>query len=103
MLPARLWSPSSERKERSAMLRFWRDAERHFGLSFADYDALHAFSVARAGDFWRFFLGWSGIVSEGSTTPPLEGTTMLGARFFPNLRLSFTENLLRYNDDRLAL
>jgi acetoacetyl-CoA synthetase len=85
------------------MQRFWRDVERAFGTRLSDYDALHTFSVSRYPEFWRFLLEWSGILYEGDTTPPVETPAMPGARFFPNVRLSFAENLLRHADDATAL
>ncbi len=85
------------------MRRFWRDAEARFGLTFGDYDALHRFSVERYGDFWAYLLEWSGVRYEGELAPAVVDPRMPGARFFPNVRLSFTENLLRFADDATAL
>jgi acetoacetyl-CoA synthetase len=57
--------------------------------------ALHRFSVESLRDFWRTFLDWSGVVYEGDSDPVCVGDDVWSARFFPGVRLSYAENLLR--------
>ncbi|MBV9832503.1 MAG: acetoacetate--CoA ligase, partial [Marmoricola sp.] len=45
--------------------------------------------------FWQLFLDWSGIAFEGEAEPVCEGDDIETAEFFPGLRLSYVENLLR--------
>ncbi|MCW2537202.1 MAG: acetoacetyl-CoA synthase [Modestobacter sp.] len=77
------------------------------GVDLTSTTALHAFSVERSDDFWRTFLGWSGLVWEGAAEPVRTGDDVRHARFFPDVRLNYAENLLRplpdADDDAPAL
>jgi acetoacetyl-CoA synthetase len=78
----------------SQLADFARFVERQTGLKFADYAALHAFSIERVDRFWALFLAWSGALVEGQPDPVCTGSDILEARFFPGLRTSWPENLL---------
>src|SRR5689334_5524732 len=97
MGPTKLWSPSTEQRQGSAMFRFMQEA------GFADYDSLHRWSVENYPDFWRFLLDWSGIAYEGETQPEVVDSRMPGAKFFPAVSLNFAENLLRFEGPNAAL
>lgn len=68
-----------------------------------DARAFHCFSVAEMRRFWSLFLRWSELAIEGSPEPVCVGDRCENAVFFPNLRLSYVENLLRGDDSRPAL
>ncbi|TFV63560.1 acetoacetate--CoA ligase, partial [Blastococcus sp. CT_GayMR20] len=57
--------------------------------------ALHAFSVEHYREFWRTFLDWSGLSWEGTAGTVSTSDDVQSARFFPGVRLSYAENLLR--------
>ncbi|WP_159716237.1 acetoacetate--CoA ligase [Geminicoccus flavidas] len=65
--------------------------------------ALWRHSVTYAPAFWQELRSHAGVIDEGSPEPALVGDAMPGATWFPNLRLSFAENLLRRSDDGVAL
>ncbi len=99
-----LWSPSPERVARANVARF-ADlvAERH-GAAVGDYAALHAWSVAHPDLFWDAMWDFAGVVAERKGERILvDGDKMPGARWFPDARLSFAENLLRRRDDAVAI
>lgn len=56
---------------------------------------LHDFSLTSPREFWRLLLEWSGLEYEGDVQPVLTDGDVETARFFPNVRLNYTENLLR--------
>ena len=58
------------------------------------YEALHRFSVDEAAVFWRLWLEWTGIQTEGDAEPVITGDSVETASFFPRLRLSWPEALL---------
>ena len=98
-----LFAPSPERVATSNWTAFrdaWaaRDPEVP-----AEPRAFWRYTVDHAPAFWQALRGYAGVIDEGSPEPALVGDTMPGARWFPNLRLSFAENLLRRDDDGLAL
>jgi len=103
-LTAPLWRPSADRIEASnltAFRRFLRDRE---GTDFADYPSLHEFSVDRPGAFWSAVWDFTGLIAEErGDTVLADAGKMPGARFFPEARLNFAENLLRRRDDGTAI
>jgi acetoacetyl-CoA synthetase len=64
---------------------------------------LWRYTVEQAPAFWQELRRFAGVIDEGSPEPVLQGDAMPGACWFPNLRLSYAENLLRRSDDATAL
>ncbi|WP_428483819.1 acetoacetate--CoA ligase [Rhodopila sp.] len=83
----------------SALTGFSHYCEQHTALRFPDQAALQEFSVTDYRTFWRLFLDWSRLIVEGRPDPACENEALEQARFFPNLRLSYVENLLAQEDD----
>ncbi|MBO6718163.1 MAG: acetoacetate--CoA ligase [Rhizobiaceae bacterium] len=98
-----LWTPSPEAIENSAMTAFMRAASRVAGRDLADYDALHAWSIGEREAFWALIWDHCGVVGERGATVLVDGDRMPGARFFPDARLNFAENLLSLEGDADAL
>ena len=98
-----LWQPSQAQRSNSALARFWRAAEAHTGQRFADYAALHRWSVERSADFWSFYADFAGV---RFTDPPIEvkgPDRMPGTKWFRGATLNYAEHMLRRNDDKVAL
>src|SRR4051812_47571275 len=72
-----------------------RFCERATGRRFPDQAAFHEFSVEDQRAFWRLLLDWSQLAVEGSPEPVCTSDVCEHAAFFPELRLSYAENLLR--------
>jgi acetoacetyl-CoA synthetase len=91
-----LWQPSPERIAASNMAAFTAFVNDRHGTSLAGYADLHRWSVDRMEDFWVAVWDFCGVIAErqGGTIIADKGR-MPGARFFPEARLNFAENLLR--------
>ena len=100
---APLWTPSPDRVASSNLTRFAAFLPSAEGVPISDYDELHAWSVAHPDAFWRSVWDFTGVVPECPAGPVLASTEMPGATWFPQARLNFAENLLRFNDDRVAV
>jgi len=98
--PAPLWTPSAP--EATRLAHFIAQVELSRGERFADYAALHRWSVECPSEFWRAVWDFCGVIGERGARV-LERDTMPGARWFPDARLNFAENLLREPDDREAI
>ncbi len=83
----------------TALASFTRRAEAAAARLFPDFDALHGWSVDDAPAFWRTFLDFADLATEGEIEPVLVGDGVERGRFFPALRLNYAENLLRGADD----
>ena len=99
-----LWQPSEERKAQANLIAFMREVEGKFGLRLDDYDAVHRWSVERPDQFWPAVWDFCGIVASARGERVLvDGDRMPGAKFFPDARLNFAENLLRHRGAEPAL
>ncbi|MFP3564613.1 acetoacetate--CoA ligase [Paraburkholderia sp. SIMBA_030] len=84
-----------DRAAASQMTAFTRALEAHTGRIFANYEALHDFSVRDYRTFWSFLLQWSqGVDWSGCTEPVCVGDDCEHARFFPQVRLNYAHALL---------
>jgi acetoacetyl-CoA synthetase len=123
----KLWEPSAEAIERSALTRYmrWLAAER--GVEAGDYEALWRWSVEELEDFWASIWDYFEVVasrqddsggadsaralrrrSRGATRetveePPydqvLSDHTMPGARWFEGAELNYAEHIFRGKDE----
>jgi acetoacetyl-CoA synthetase len=97
------WSPSSDRIARARVTAFMRHVESQWNLTVPDYPSLYAFSIERPADFWRSVWDFCGIRGEPGERVVVGVDQMPGARFFPDARLNFTDNVLRQTGDGPAL
>ncbi|HJS33562.1 MAG TPA: acetoacetate--CoA ligase [Alphaproteobacteria bacterium] len=94
-----LWEPGKARIEEANVTLLMRRIERAYGVRLADYGALWRWSVANLEAFWREVWSFCGVIAETQGARGLtDGDRMPGARFFPDARLNFAENLLRRRD-----
>ncbi|MEY4081042.1 MAG: hypothetical protein RL430_1472, partial [Actinomycetota bacterium] len=81
------------------MHAFMRAAGAHQQRTFADYDALYQWSIAAPEAFWREVWSFCGVIGDGPGAITVEHRgRMPGARWFPQARLNYAENLLRRNE-----
>ena len=99
-----LWRPSAQRIADSNLTRFIHCINTRLGLALEGYEDLYAWSVAQPEQFWTELARFADVRAEWGEGPAIEHPErMPGARFFPNARLNFAENLLRYRDEHLAV
>ena len=99
-----LWKPSKARIAAANLTAFRHSAERRWGVECADYDALHRWSVTHPEQFWTTLWDFAGVVAEKRGERVLaDANKMPGAKWFPDARLNFAENLLRSHDTADAL
>ena len=99
-----LWSPSAERVAAAQITAFRAAAAAATGQDFADYAALHRWSIADPGAFWRLWWQEAGVIGDGPGEVSLrDADRMPGAAFFPEARLNFAENLLGRPGDGPAI
>jgi acetoacetyl-CoA synthetase len=89
-----LWTPSPEAAARTNLARFTAAAEKASGQRFADYAALHRWSTESRGEFWSLVWDFCGVKGVRGERSLVDGDRMPGARFFPEARLNFAQNLL---------
>ncbi|MDP6418887.1 MAG: acetoacetate--CoA ligase [Candidatus Krumholzibacteria bacterium] len=90
-----LWKPDPKKTSR---LHDFMQKTAH-----SDYDSLWQWSVDSPEDFWRECWDFCGVVGEPGDRVLEDGDRMPGAKWFPEARLNFAENLLQRNDDDPAV
>jgi acetoacetyl-CoA synthetase len=101
---APLWIPGPDRVARAAMTRFIREIQRRWDVQLPDYEALWTFSVERPEPFWQTMWDFGGVIAATRGDRVVDDLSrMPGARFFPDARLNFTENMLRPSSNADAL
>jgi acetoacetyl-CoA synthetase len=99
-----LWQPSAKRIAEANLTAFMREAGARWGRTFADYPALHQWSVDQPEAFWLSVWDFCGVAAETRGERVLvDGNRMPGAAWFPDAHLNFAQNLLRRRDDTDAL
>jgi acetoacetyl-CoA synthetase len=89
-----LWTPSEASIEKANVTRFARMAVHDWGLRLNTYPAFYRWSVDHPEQFWRSVWKFCGVRGEHGARALVDGGRMPGARFFPDGRLNFAENLL---------
>ncbi len=91
-----LWTPTDDRVQSSNMARFQQQMGARLNRSFPDYLSLHRWSIEDIDGFWSGIWDFCGVVSsERGARVVVDVEKMPGARWFPDARLNFAENLLQ--------
>ncbi len=99
-----LWQPSAERIEYANETRFMREVSRSYAVSLENHHDLYQWSIDQPQTFWREFWSFSGVVASRVGDVVVEDfDRMPGARWFPQARLNFAENLLRHRGPGAAV
>ena len=99
-----MWQPGPERIAAANITRITQFVRDKYGITADDYDSLWRWSVDRRDDFWSAVWEFCGVVaSHRGERVLVDGDRMPGAKWFPDARLNFAENLLRRRDNAEAL
>jgi acetoacetyl-CoA synthetase len=102
---APIWQPSAKRIATTRLTAFMKDAEKRWKrrLASADYQVVHAWSIEHPEEFWASVWEFGGVIGDMGRTVVVDREKMPGAKWFPEARLNFAENLLRRRDESDAL
>ncbi|MCV0402916.1 MAG: acetoacetate--CoA ligase [Chloroflexi bacterium] len=93
--PPVLWQPPDDVRERTRIGTYLSWLERERGLTFADYDALLAWSIEDLDGFWSSVWDHFGVSGGEAPGPALADARMPGSRWFPGAQLNWAEHCLR--------
>ena len=97
--PDILWTPSAETIESAAATQFARQMVRKHRLDLNSYPEFYRWTVDNPETFWSEVWDFCGVIaSRKGSTVLVDGDKMPGARWFPEARLNFAENLMRRGD-----
>ena len=96
-----VWIPSQDQILNSNLKKFTDFVTKNIGQDFRSYDELHHFSISNP-DFWRLIIDFCEVKGEWRG-PVYEGENIISAKWFPQSKLNFSENMLknRSNDEAL--
>jgi acetoacetyl-CoA synthetase len=98
-----IWSPGPVRRQTANIRRFIDLARSELDPGIHQYRDLHRYSIQNPPGFWRTVWDFCEVVGTPGTTVLENPDQMPGARWFPDARLNFAENLLRHRDDNPAI
>ncbi len=99
-----IWTPSAERKTHANLTAFSELVAQRTGRRFTEYAPLYEWSVQEPAAFWTAVWDFCGVIASARGDRALaDGDRMPGARWFPDARLNFAENMLRRRDDAVAM
>ena len=111
-----IWRPDKELRQKCHLQAFADYIATRGVPLFYDYDELHRWSCSNPENFWPLLLSFLGILKDGNESPIFHDystfdSTMgdspnqvpLAKRWFPNITLSFAENILRNDSDEDAI
>jgi acetoacetyl-CoA synthetase len=97
-----IWQPSVERIAQANVTAFAARIAAKHAVTLPDYTALYRWSVDHPEAFWREVWAYGDLVGDAGTRTLVDGDKMPGARWFPDARLNFAENLLARRSARGA-
>jgi acetoacetyl-CoA synthetase len=99
-MPMPLWRPDAARIEAATLTRFARflaqrgEGPASGGDPVTEYAALHRWSVQARGAFWNALMDFCGVLADRGSEIVQRPDALPGARWFPDTRLNYAENLL---------
>ncbi|AMW34320.1 acetoacetyl-CoA synthetase [Haematospirillum jordaniae] len=90
-----LWQPSDERIRASNLFSFMTRINDRYGVSLADYESLHRWSVENIPAFWQEVWAFCELIGDPGLVVVDDPSRLPGARWFPEGRVNYAENLLR--------
>ena len=88
-----LWTPSPERAAKTGLARFMKLAGK------SSYAELHRWSIESSADFWQLLWKFGEVRGTPGARPVVDAGRMPGAKWFPDGRLNYAQNLLRGSGD----
>ncbi len=94
-----LWSPDPDAVARARITHFARFVGDRVGRDLTEYAALLAWSVEDVAGFWRCLWDYFDVPAETGSAVVLADDAMPGARWFPDARLNYVDQVFRDRPD----
>ena len=91
-----LWQATEQRSKQANLIKYYDYLKKDYSLNFDyDYDSLFNWSIAKPNLFWTSLLNYFDINFSGNSSPAIsEGENIYDKKFFPNVKLSYSENII---------
>ncbi len=98
-----VWSPRQPSERAPNLTTFSKHIKARYGLELANYQELYEWSIHDIARFWSEIWDFCGVVGSKNGHDGVEhqpylqtNSSMIDARFFPQARLNYAENLLHF-------
>ena len=99
-----LWKPTQEKVKSTSLYNFIEYINSRYQLTINNFDKMHTWSVENRENFWDGIWDFYKIIGIKGDKPFLQPKNNLpGTRFFPNGKLNYAENMLKKNNDHIAI
>jgi acetoacetyl-CoA synthetase len=99
-----LWKPLAESINRANLTRFIDSIRQQHNVPLTDYNDLYLFSIQNPESFWKSVWSFCGVIAQTQGERALiDANSIEKAKFFPDAKLNFAENLLKRRDDGIAI
>ena len=98
-----IWIPTAERINTSNLKHFISYVKSNSNFQGDSYLDLYNWSVNNIEDFWKSIWEYSGIIYSQSYNEILIRKEIYNSQWFTGSKLNFAQNLLRFNDDQIAI
>ena len=99
-----LWEPSSDQYKNCNLSKYISFINENYNKNFKNYDDLYNWSIDDISNFWDSISVFSKIkFSSLPDTIYKKNDSFIKTKWFEGAKLNFSENLLKYNDDSIAI
>lgn len=96
-MPEITWAPTEQSIRATNLWSLRNHVIEHYGVTLDDYPAFWSWSVTEPASFWAAVTEHAGLIGDGLTGPALIENRLPGAVWYPNARLNYAENVLRWS------
>lgn len=99
-----IWSPDPESIENSQIIGFIRLINHKYKTNLISYKDLHLWSIENIDNFWSEVMTYSKIIYSGDYKNAVDDADKMPlAKWFDGISLNYSENLLKKNDEDVAI
>ena len=104
MINKLLWKPTFKRVKSTSLSQFIKHVNTQHKQKIDNFETLHKWSIENRNYFWDEVWNFYNVIGEKGDQPYLEPENSLpGTKFFPNGTLNYAENMLKKNDNDVAI
>ena len=102
--PEIIWKPKKKRINESNLFKFLKFIKTKTKKKITNSSELHDWSIAESDLFWKTCWDFLGIISKKkSIKVTLNKEDLINTIWFPGAKLNFAENLLKKNNNDIAI
>ena len=103
-MPKPLWTPTNELIANANITKFGKTLEKQWSVDIKDSRQLIQFSIDEREKFWLSLKNFAGfIAATWGERVLINGDKMPGAKWFPDAKINFAENLLMHRGNADAI